>query len=704
MSEMVKLERSGKVGVLVVDNPPVNALGQAVRQGLLDRLAEAEANPEIDIVVILGAGRTFMAGADIREFGKPPMPPALGDVVDRIEASRKPVVAAIHGTAFGGGLEVAMGCDYRVAIASAKVGLPEVTLGILPGAGGTQRLPRLAGVEAAIDMMTTGAPKSAREALELGILDEVVEGADIRGVGVAFAERVLAEGRQRRRTGDLDERLQEARRDPGMIEKARQVVEKRSRNLVSPLLIVDAVEAALSLPLREGLKKERALFVRALETPQRRGLVHAFFAQREAAKVAGLSPDARPRDVREVAVIGAGTMGGGIAMCFANVGIPVTLLESEQSALDRGVATIRRNYESTVKKGRLQSADMDKRMALIRPTLSYDDLAQADLVIEAIFESMEAKKDVFGRLDKVAKPGAILATNTSTLDVNEIASATTRPQDVAGMHFFSPANVMKLLENVRASQTAPDVQATIMEVGKRIGKVPVMVGVCYGFVGNRMLHRRTREAIDLVEEGASPEAVDAVLTDFGFPMGQFAMSDLAGIDVGWRIRQERRKAGDPDAQAPNWLDRLAEQGRFGQKTGGGVYAYEPGDRTPRPDPAVAKLIEDWRREKNVAPRIVDEQEILERCLYAMVNEGAKILDEGIAARPGDIDTIWINGYGFPAYRGGPMFWADEVGLPIIVEALEKHAAKLDRPHLQPSPLLRRLASEGKGFASLTAPS
>ncbi|MFD2237396.1 3-hydroxyacyl-CoA dehydrogenase NAD-binding domain-containing protein [Aureimonas populi] len=700
MGQAVRLEREGEIGVIVVENPPVNALGQAVRQGLLACLAQAEADEAVRALVILGAGRTFMAGADIREFGKPPVPPFLPDVVDAIEEARKPTVAAIHGTALGGGLEIAMGCDYRVALAGAKVGLPEVTLGLLPGAGGTQRLPRLAGVEAAIEIMTGGKPLPSAEAVRLGIVDEVAEGADARAIGVDFARRLLRDGAVKRRTRDLSAPLDAARADPALLATAREKVAGRSRGLVSPLLIVDAVEAAVRGDFAAGLKRERELFEQAMDSPQRRGLIHAFFSQRQAARVPGLSPDVRPRPVAQAAVIGAGTMGTGIAMVFANAGLPVFLLETDESALGRGMETIRRTYEGAVSKGRMKEAELARRMALVRPTLDYAGIGEADIVVEAVFESMEVKREVFARLDAVMKPGAILATNTSTLDIDVIAAVTGRPQDVAGMHFFSPAHIMRLLENVRGARTAPDVQATLMELGKRLGKVSIMTGVCYGFVGNRMLHQRGREAIDLVEEGASPAEVDAVLTDFGFPMGQFALWDLAGIDVGWRIRQERRKSGDPDAPSPNWLDRVAEKGRFGQKTGAGVYAYEPGSRAPLPDPEVEALIAAWREEKGVTPRRIAPQEILERCLYATVNEGARILEEGIAARAGDIDVAWVNGYGFPAHKGGPMFWADETGLAAIVEALGSYARQPGRAHLEPAPLLARLAREGRGFKDL----
>lgn len=698
MSKVVHYARTGRTGVITVEYPPVNALGIDVRSGLIHALEAGLADDGADVLVLTAAGRTFMAGADIREFGKPPQSPGLPEVVARFDASPKPVVAAIHGTALGGGLEVALACHFRVALRFAKVGLPEVKLGLLPGAGGTQRLPRLVGVRNALDMIVGGDPVPAATALDMGILDAVEDGESALEAGLRFAERVRTEGLPARPVSRRDEKI--AGTDPAVFADYRAGLAKRAAALFSPHRCVDAVEAAATLPFEEGLKRERDLFRACMDSPQRAGLIHAFFAEREAAKVPGLPAGTPTRLIRQVAVIGAGTMGGGIAMCFANAGIPVRLLEVAQEALDRGLAAIRRNYEASAAKGRISAADVEARIGLIRPTLSYDDLADADLVIEAAFESMEVKKAIFATLDRVCRPGAILATNTSTLDVDEIAAATGRPQDVVGMHFFSPANVMRLLENVRGRRTADDVAATVMEVARRIGKVGVLVGVCYGFVGNRMLHQRGREATALVEEGASPAQVDRVLTGFGFPMGQFAMLDLAGIDVGWRIREERRKAGDPDALAPNWLDRLAEQGRFGQKTGAGVYRYEAGSRKPLPDPEVEALIAAWRAEKGITPRTVSDREILERCLYVMVNEGAKILEEGIAARALDIDVVWIHGYGFPAYRGGPMFWAGQVGLPAVLEAVERYHATLGGSPWQPAALLQRLAREGGRFGDL----
>jgi len=698
MSTVVTYARQGRTGVITVDYPPVNALGHGVRTGLVEALDAGLADHEADVLLLVAAGRTFMAGADIREFGKPSQPPILPDVIARFDAAPKPVVAAIHGTALGGGLEVALGCHFRVALRSAKVGLPEVKLGLLPGAGGTQRLPRLTGPARALDIILSGDPIAAPAALDLGILDALYDGDSALDAGLRFCQRVRDERLAAVPVSARSEKVSGV--DPAVFAEARARLAKSARNLYSPHRCVDAVEAACTLPFAEGMVKERALFLDCMVSPQRAGLIHAFFAERESAKVPGLPAGTPTRPVKLAAVIGAGTMGGGIAMCFANAGIPVRLLEADPAALERGIGVIRRNYEATARKGRLTSEQVEARMALIRPTLSYDDLADADLVIEAVFENMAIKKEIFGTLDTVCKPGAILATNTSTLDVDAIAAATSRPQDVVGMHFFSPANVMKLLENVRGAKTADDVVATVMQVSKTIGKVGVLVGVCYGFVGNRMLHQRGREAVALVEEGASPSQVDKVLTDFGFPMGQFAMGDLAGIDVGWRIREERRKAGAPDAQAPNWVDKLAEQGRFGQKTGAGVYRYEPGDRTPRPDPEVDALISACRADKGITPREITDQEILERCLYVMVNEGAKILEEGIAARSLDVDVIWIYGYGFPSYRGGPMFWADRIGLATVHAAIQRYHATLGGKQWEPSPLLERLAREGKSFSDL----
>ena len=699
MSDVVTYQREGAIGVITVNYPPVNALSQAVRSGLLDALDQGQKDADAKALLLVCEGKTFIAGADIREFGKPMQEPALPSVVEAYENSDKPIVAAIHGTALGGGLEVALGCDYRVALDSARVGLPEVKLGLLPGAGGTQRLPRLAGAHKSLAMITSGDFIPASDALESGIVDGVESGSDSRAVGLAFAEKVIEEGRPARRVRDLADKL-EADRGSEVFAEFRANLEKKARGLFAPFKCVDAVEAAFELPFEKGMQRERELFQECMESPQRAGLVHAFFAEREVSKVPGLPRDTPVRDVERVGIIGAGTMGGGIAMNFANAGIPVRLLEVKQEALDKGLSVIRRNYENSAKKGRITQEQVEQRMALIEPTLSYDDFADVDLVIEAVFEDMGVKKDIFSTLDRVCKQGAILASNTSTLDIDEIASSTARPADVVGMHFFSPANVMKLLENVAGSNTANDVKATVMSLAKRIGKVGVLVGNCYGFVGNRMLHRRGAEATALVNEGASPQQVDRVLTDFGFPMGQFAMSDLAGIDVGYRIREERRKAGEDIP--PNWTDKLVEQGRLGQKTQAGIYKYEEGNRQPIPDPEVDRLIEQFREEQGIQAREVPDQEILERCMYVMINEGAKILEEGIAARSLDVDVTWIYGYGFPSYRGGPMFWADQVGVDTIRDTVRRFHDTLGGDQWQPAALLERLADEGSTFASLNA--
>jgi 3-hydroxyacyl-CoA dehydrogenase len=697
MSEVVSYIRQGAVGVISVNYPPVNALGHAVRSGLLAALNQGLADAEAKVLLLVCEGRTFIAGADIREFGKPIQEPVLPEVMNQFENSSKPVIAAIHGTALGGGLETALGCHYRVALGSAKVGLPEVKLGLLPGAGGTQRLPRLTGARKALEMITTGDFVAAPQALELGIVDAVEAGDDIREVGLAYARKAVEEGWPVRRVRDLTDKV-EADKGSEVFEEFRAALEKKARGLFSPFKCVDAVEAAFTLPFDEGLQRERALFSECMASPQRAGLIHAFFAEREVSKVKGLAKDTPVRDVNSVGIIGAGTMGGGIAMNFANVGIPVTLVEVKQEALDKGLGIIRKNYENSAKKGRISQQQVEERMALITGSLTYDDFKDADMVIEAVFENMAIKKEIFAKLDAVCKPGAILASNTSTLDIDEIASVTTRPQDVVGMHFFSPANVMKLLENVRGSQTSDEVKATVMAVAKKIKKVGVLVGNCYGFVGNRMLHKRGAEAMALVNEGATPQQVDKVLTDLGYPMGQFAMSDLAGIDVGYRIRQERRNSGE---DVPlSWLDKLAEQDRLGQKTMAGVYRYEEGSRKPIPDPAVDAIIEEFRKEQGITPRQITDQEILERCMFVMINEGAKILEEGIADRSLDIDIVWIYGYGFPAYRGGPMFWADQIGLDTILNAVEKYYDELGGDQWQPSALLKKLVADGRSFGDL----
>ncbi len=693
MSQVVRYERRGSVGVITVDNPPVNALSKAVRQGLMDALWQGLGDAEAKTLVILGAGRTFIAGADIREFGKPLEPPDLNNVIAGLETSQKPVIAAIHGTALGGGLEVALGCHYRVAVGSAQVGLPEVKLGLLPGAGGTQRLPRLIGAKPALDMITSGDFVRASEAKALGILDEIVEGELLEGA-IRFAEQAAARGVAGRRIRDRDEKLADSR---SLFAEYRATLAKRARGQEAPLRCVDAVEAAATLPFTEGLKREREIFGALMASTQSKALIHAFFAEREAANIPDVPAETPMRPVKTAAVIGAGTMGGGIAMCFANAGIPVTVIETAQDALDRGLGVIRKNYAATVSKGRLDQAAMDKRMSLIRGSLDLETVRDADFIIEAVFEEMAIKKELFAKLDKIAKRGAVLASNTSSLDVNAIAATTSRPQDVIGTHFFSPANVMRLLELVRGAKTAKDVIATSMRLGKMLGKVPVLVGVCDGFVGNRMIFQYSREAEFLLEEGALPQQVDKALTDWGLAMGPFAMGDMAGNDVAWRIRKQQAPFRRNDRRYSHLSDKICEIGRYGQKTNAGWYRYETGSRAPLPDPEVEKLIIAESKRIGIARQAIGDEEIIKRCLYALVNEGAKILEEGIALRASDIDIIYLTGYGFPAWRGGPMCYADAIGL-------DKVYADIKRFHethgfwWQPAPLLEKLAREGKRFA------
>ena len=697
MSEVVIYSREGNIGVITVNYPPVNALSHAVRTGLIAALEQGQEDSEAKVLLLVCEGRTFIAGADIREFGKPMQSPGLPELVETYEDSDKPLVAAIHGTALGGGLEMALGCHYRVALNSAKIGLPEVKLGLLPGAGGTQRLPRLIGAQEALEIITSGEFVEAKDALALGILDVVDDGKDVRTAGLAYAQQIADEGKPVRRVRDLKDKIA-ADKGSDVFNQFRALLQKKARGQFSPFKCVDAIEAAFELPFAEGMKRERELFTACMDSPQRAGQIHSFFAEREVSKVKGLSKDTPVRAVNSIGIIGAGTMGGGIAMNFANVGIAVTIVEMKQEALDKGLGIIRKNYENSAKKGRITPQQVEDRMALITGSLSYDDFNSVDLVIEAVFENMAVKKEIFAKLDAVCKPGTILASNTSTLDIDEIASATRRPEDVVGMHFFSPANVMKLLENVRGSKTSDEVKATVMAVAKKIKKVGVLVGNCHGFVGNRMLHRRGAEAMTLVNEGATPQQVDKVLTDLGYPMGQFAMSDLAGIDVGYRIREERRNVGEQVAFS--WMDKLAEQNRLGQKTMAGVYKYEEGSRQPVPDPEVERIIEDFRKEQGIRSRVITDQEILERCMYVMVNEAAKILEEGIADRALDIDVVWICGYGFPAYRGGPMFWADQVGLGSILAAVEKYHSDVGGEQWKPAALLKQLVADKKKFGDV----
>ncbi|WNG35662.1 3-hydroxyacyl-CoA dehydrogenase [Archangium violaceum] len=688
-----RFEAHGDVGILWIDNPPVNAISQAVRVAMLDGLKQAEADSAIKALVIACAGRTFMAGADITEFSGPPKLPSLPEVIDALDAFSKPVVAAIHGTAFGGGFEVALACDYRVALANAQVGLPEVKLGILPGAGGTQRLPRLVGVEAALQAMISGEPISAPAAQEMGAIDKLVVG-DLTEAAVAFAREKI--GSPRRRVRDIT--LSPNSLPAGFFDAARQRTAKEKRNLFSPQRIIDAVEAAVTLPFAQGIQREQDLFFECAKSSQAKALQHVFFAERQVAKIPGLPADVKPRAIKSVAIIGAGTMGGGIAMNFANAGIPVTLLEVNQEGLDRGLGVIRKNYEATAAKGRLTSEQVETRMGLIKPTLSYDALADADLIIEAVFETLEVKKKVFETLDRVAKKGAILASNTSYLSIDTIAGYTSRPEDVLGMHFFSPANVMKLLEIVRGARTAPDVLATALDVAKRIKKVGVVAGNCHGFIGNRMLEGYGREGSLLILEGATPQQVDQALVKFGMPMGVLQMFDLAGLDIGYKSRKDR-EPGTFDVKSGAVADKLVEMGRLGQKTKAGFYDYEAGQRTPIPSDVVAKVIEETAAQYGIKRRELSEQEILERCFLAMVNIGCEVLREGIAYRASDIDIVYLYGYGFPAHRGGPMFWAEhELGLPKALERIREYARQHGPRWWTPSPLLERLVAEGKGFA------
>jgi 3-hydroxyacyl-CoA dehydrogenase len=661
-------------------------------------LNAALADDGVTAVVLACKGRTFIAGADITEFGKPPKSPPLGDVIAAFDASTKPVVAAIFGTALGGGLEVALGCNYRVASPTAKCGLPEVKLGILPGAGGTQRLPRLIGFEKALDMIVSGDPIGATEAKSLGIVDALIDG-DLLAGAVRFAEGVA--GKPLPRVRDLDAHVVAAKAKPDLFERAKKDAAQRGRGARAPLRCVEAVMAALELPFDEGLKRERQLIEEAIVSVESAAMRHVFFAERKAAKIPDVASDTPTLPVRRAAVLGAGTMGGGIAMVFANAGIDVQLVDREAAFVEKGLDLIRKNYGATVKKGKLSQSDMDARVGRIHGTTDWENLRDVDLVVEAVFEEMGLKKEIFGKLDALCKKDAILATNTSTLDVNTIAEATSRPEQVIGLHFFSPANVMRLLEIVRAKKTSKTVVATALKLSKDIGKVGVVVGVCHGFVGNRMLHQYYREANFLIQEGALPEQLDKVITSFGFAMGPCATSDLAGLDVGWRIRKAQPKPPAGERYSGAVPDRLAEMGRYGQKTSAGFYKYETGSRAPIPDPEVEKIILEVSKELGIERRKLDNDEIFERCLYAMINEGAKILDEKIALRASDIDTVWINGYGFPAYRGGPMFYADTVGLAKVLAKVKEFRERHGKVWT-PSALLERLASEGKTFAAYDA--
>ena len=700
MSEVVSLKKQGDVAVVSLENPPVNGLSFAVRAELARQLATASQDDTVGAIVITGRDRMFSSGADIREFSRPVPPdiPPLPHVIDDIENSSKPVVAAIHGVAAGGGLELALGCHYRVASPQTRVGLPEVTLGFVPGAGGTQRLPRLIGVPRALDAIVSGRLVPVEEAHAWGLIDQIVEG-DLVATAVDFAQALVGRNDVIRKTGELDEALADARKDPGVFDDFRKKMARRARGFDAPYACVDCIEAAVALPFADGLAKEREIFQRLVVSDQSKALRHVFFAERQTSKIPDVPKSTPTLPITAAAVIGCGTMGGGIAMNFANSGLPVIVLEDSQDALDRGVETVRKNYAATVSKGRLSQTVMDERMALITPTTNYDDVQNADVVVEAVFEDMDVKRHVFETLDTVCKSDAILATNTSTLDVNEIATATKRPERVIGTHFFSPANVMRLMENVRGAATSPETIATVMQLSKRLGKVGVLVGVCDGFVGNRMLYAYRRQADFLLEEGALPAQIDKALYDFGLPMGPFQMADLAGLDVGWRIRKRQAATRPAHLRYSPIADRICELGRFGQKTGAGWYRYESGNRSPIPDDVVNELIIAVSAELDIKRRRIDDTEVVPRCLYPLVNEGAKILSEGLALRASDIDIVWIYGYGFPRYRGGPMFWADQIGLGTIYETMKRlHGERGE--WLEPAPLLEQLARDGKGFRDL----
>jgi 3-hydroxyacyl-CoA dehydrogenase len=688
ITEAVSLEKQGEIGMLWIDNPPVNALGHAVRKGMADGIAMVEQDDEIKAVVVICKGRTFCAGADIREFGKPPLPPHLPDVLTVFDQCAKPIIAAVHGTAFGGGFETALSSHFRIAVPTAQFGLPEVKLGLLPGAGGTQRLPRLIGPEMALPMVATGNPIPAAQALKEGVIDEIVEG-DLAEGAVAFARKVLAEKRPLRRVSAMTDKIEAARSKPEIFADYRK---KLPRGFEAPEACVKAVEAAVSKPFAEGLKYERELFAQLMSGSQSAAQRYYFFAERQVAKIPDIPKDTPLIDIKKVGIIGAGTMGGGITMNFVNAGIPVTLVEAKQEFLDRGLGVIKKNYDISASKGKMTQEAVDKRMALIKGTTRMEDLDDADLVIEAVYENMDLKKEIFGKLDKICKPGAILATNTSYLNVDDIAAQTSRPEYVLGLHFFSPANVMRLLEVVRAAKTSKTVLATSLAIAKKIKKIAVVVGVCYGFAGNRMFSQRRRESEKLILEGALPAQVDKVVYDFGFPMGPFVLYDLIGIDLGW---SKETSKGD------SIRDLLCEQGRFGLKSGRGYYNYEKGGRTPLPAPEIDQLIIDFSRKKCYTRREISDEEVLQRCIYPIINEGAKILEEKIAVRPSDLDVIWVNGYGWPVYRGGPMFYADLVGLDKILDVMKKFQEKYG-DDFKPAALLEKLVEEGKNFNSLNA--
>ncbi|MGB9246094.1 MAG: 3-hydroxyacyl-CoA dehydrogenase NAD-binding domain-containing protein [Candidatus Acidiferrales bacterium] len=698
MSDLVQVTKNGDIAIITINNPPVNALSPGVPEGIGDAIDQIANDSTVKAAVLIGGGKTFIAGADIKEFekmtsGKTERGAGLLPLLLKIENSAKPVVVAIHGNAFGGGLEIAMSGHYRVASSDAQVGQPEVKLGIIPGAAGTQRLPRLAGVEKAVEMCVEGKPVKAPDALKYGIVDRLIEG-DLLAGAIAFAREIAAKPARER-----NEKLGTPEQNAAIFAAARETTRTKQRGLMAPLAAIEAIEAATKLPFEQGCEKERELFVKCLFSDQSKALIHVFFGEREVAKIPDVPKDTPLIPVNKAAVVGAGTMGGGIAMVFANAGIPVLLKDADQPALDRGMANIQKNYASSVKRGRFTQQFVDECLKRIQPTLSFDGFSDADMVIEAVFEGMALKKKVFAELDRACKPGAILASNTSTLNIDEIASATSRAASVIGTHFFSPANVMRLLEIVRGKATSKEVIATCMQLSKKLGKIGVLVGNCRGFVGNRMFGPYRREAQFLVEEGASVEAVDKALVDYGMAMGPLSTGDLAGLDVGWRIRQEYRHLEKPGIRQPVAEDQLCEMGRYGQKTGAGWYKYDE-NRRATPDPEVAALVRKWTTEAKIPQRQISADEIVDRCVYALVNEGARILEEGFALRAVDIDIIYLNGYGYPAYRGGPMWYADTVGLKKVYDRV----LEFQKQHgeiWEPAPLLKQLAEQGKKFADFT---
>ena len=682
INDVTTIEKDGNISIITLNSPPVNALSAPVREGLHKGITEARNDGESEAIVIICEGRTFIAGADISEFGKEPKGPSLFEVQEFIEDSNKPVIAAIHGTALGGGLEVALTCHYRIAVPSAKCGLPEVNLGLLPGAGGTQRLPRVVGVEKALQMVTSGQHIPAKQCLEMGLVDEIAAEDGLKEDSINFAKKIVSENRPLVKISEMNDKVEAARGNENIFTDFRTSIARRARGFLAPEYNIQCIEAAVNNSFDEGIKIERKLFMELVTGTQSAAQRYAFFAQRQVAKIPDIEPDTEIKPFSSIGVIGAGTMGGGISMNFANVGIPVTIIEQSQENLDKGLGIIRKNYENTANKGRITFEDVEKRTNLIKGSTDINDLSNCDLIIEAVFENMDLKKDIFKTLDNIAKKGAILATNTSALDVNEIAAQTSRPEDVIGLHFFSPANVMRLLEIVRGEKTSKSVVATSMKMAKSIGKVAAVVGVCPGFVGNRILAQRQREANKLILEGAMPWEVDDALFDFGFPMGPFAMSDLAGLDIGW----------DEDLSTGDTLrDKLCEAGRLGQKTGKGFYIYDE-KRNKSPDTEVEKLIIEFSEKHQIKRREISKEEILERCLYPMINEGFKILEEGMAIRASDIDIVWINGYGWPMYEGGPMFYGQLIGYDKILKWHQEMEEKFGSD-FSPSPYLEKVVNE-----------